>query len=249
MNLVDCIQPVGPARIAIVGAGGKTTALFQLARKIPGPAWVTTTTHLGTDQLDLADRHFIVNSKNDLKTDLFKAQKVTLITGAYTPDDRVRGPDPEMLDCLRQAADREGVSLIVEADGSRSRPLKAPAEHEPAIPEWARCVIFVVGLSALDKPLNEQWVCRPSHFSRVTGLSEGDLITTESLVSLCIHPQGGLKGIPPKAMRVALLNQADTEETRIRAKSVVQKILAGGYDKIIVGSLTAAPDSLECYLN
>ncbi len=34
--------------VAFVGAGGKTTAMFQLARELTPPVIVTTTTHLGT---------------------------------------------------------------------------------------------------------------------------------------------------------------------------------------------------------
>ena len=249
MNLIDAIQPDLPAQIAIVGAGGKTTALFQLARQVEGLAWVTTTTHLGTFQADLADRHFVVNSIKEVIPNQFKKQKVTLITGPLTVDHRVGHPAPEILDELHQSAEREKISLFIEADGSRSLPVKAPAEHEPAIPAWVHHVITVVGLSALGKPLNHHWVYRPEHFLGITKLKEDDLITIECLGDLLIHPDGGLKDIPSQVQKVALLNQADTAEIQAQARSIVPKLLEGGYDKVIIGSLSLAPQALECYPN
>lgn len=247
MNLAEALQPDLPARIAIVGGGGKTTAMFQLARQIDGPVWVTTTTHLGTDQLDLADKHFLVNSAADLDVHQLKMQKISLVTGPFTPDDRVRGPAPEVLARLFQLAEQEQVSLIVEADGSRSHPIKAPAEHEPAIPAWAKMVITVAGLSALDQPLNQDWVHRPEQFSRLTGLGIGQPISIESLARLLTHPEGGLKGTPAGSINVVLLNQADSAETQASAKKIILKLLSEGYAKVIIGGLKSAPQSLECY--
>ncbi len=51
--------------------------------------------------------------------------------------------------------------MIIEADGARKLPIKAPAEHEPVIPEFVNTVITVIGLSGLGKPLTEEWVHRP----------------------------------------------------------------------------------------
>ena len=39
---------------------------------------------------------------------------------------------------LIKIADEHNLPLIIEADGSRQLPLKAPAEHEPAIPPWVK---------------------------------------------------------------------------------------------------------------
>ncbi|XNM60140.1 hypothetical protein ACLK1T_18490 [Escherichia coli] len=36
-------------------------------------------------------------------------------------------------------------SILIEADGSRGMPLKAPDEHEPCIPKSSCCVIAVMG--------------------------------------------------------------------------------------------------------
>ncbi|KAF0111985.1 MAG: hypothetical protein FD147_499 [Chloroflexi bacterium] len=247
MNLIEALKPELPARVAIVGAGGKTTSLFQLANQVDGLAWVTTTTHFGTDQLDLADRHFFVNTIEELEIEQYKNQKVTLITGPYTKDNRVNGPVSEILEKLTKIADKEKISLFIEADGARSFPVKAPAEHEPAIPLWVDHVIVVVGLSVLGKPFNHQWVHRPEYFARITHLKEGEIITIESVGDMLVHPAGGLKNIPIQAQKVALINQADNVEILAEARKVVPKLLDGGFDKVIIGSLRKAPHALERY--
>ncbi|MFA9421857.1 MAG: hypothetical protein ACERLB_17060, partial [Gammaproteobacteria bacterium] len=40
--------------------------------------------------------------------------------------------------------------VVVEADGSRMLPVKAPAEHEPVVPEETSLFVSVVGIDALD---------------------------------------------------------------------------------------------------
>ena len=244
MNLIECLELKLPLQVALVGAGGKTTALFQLARQVNGLAWVTTTTHLGKCQSELADKQFEVNSNAEIVLSKLIAQKVTLITGSSTVHDRLGPPTSEILWILHENAASEKISLFIEADGSRCLPVKAPGEHEPVIPVWVDLVMNVVGLSALGKPFNPQWVFRPEYFSQITNLKEGDLITIESLADLMVHPNGGFKGIPSQSQKVALLNQVDTPDILVQARSIVPKLLEGGYQKVIVGSLAKAPNDL-----
>ncbi len=247
MNLLQAMNPNLPLCTAIVGAGGKTSAMFALARQVEGAAWVTTTTHLGTDQTLFADRHCVLESEPDINPALWLKQKVTLLTGSATQDDRLHSPAPDLLEAVRQAAERNAVHLIFEADGSRSIPLKAPGDHEPPIPAWARQVIVVVGASALGSPLNEQTVFRAGRFAELTGLLEGETITIESVRDMLLHPLGGLKNITPGAQKVVLFNQAEDSVTRGIIEYIVPDLLAGGYDRVIVGGVKRAPDALESY--
>ena len=247
MNLLQALTPLHPLRIAIVGAGGKTTAMFSLARQVDGPAWVTTTTHLGTDQPAFADRHFVLESAVDVRPDLWLQQKVTLLTGPFSKDDRLHSPSPELLELIRQAAEREGVPLLLEGDGSRSIPLKAPGEHEPVIPHWVTCVLVVVGMSALGKPLTDETVFRAGRYGELTGLREGETITIKSVKEMLLHPQGGLKNIPTGALKAVLFNQADNENDISLARSVSADLLRGGYERVIAGGLRSAPDALESF--
>ena len=249
MNLIAAIQLQLPAATAIVGAGGKTTALFQLAQQVDGLAWVTTTTHLGTDQTGLADRHFVIEPDPSADFNRFTEQKVTLITGPSSVDNRLKAPAAGVLEQMRIFARRKGISLFIEADGARSLPLKAPAQHEPAIPPWAEQVIVVVGLSVLGRPFGAQWVHRPEYFASITGLAEGDRIDIQSISRLLSHPEGGRKNVPPQAKLIALLNQADTEAIRQQARDIAPALITHGYSRVVVGSVGREPDKLEVFCN
>lgn len=247
MNLLQALNPNLHLCTAIVGAGGKTSAMFMLARQVEAHAWVTTTAHLGTDQTGYADRHFVLESASDIQPAQWLRQKITLLTGAATSDDRLHSPAPELLELIHTAAEREGVHLIFEADGSRSIPLKAPGDHEPPIPAWARQVIVVVGASALGRPLNEGTVFRAGRYAELTGLQEGETITIESVRDMLLHPLGGLKNIPPTALKAVLFNQAEDPVTQGIIQYIVPDLLAGGYDRVIVGGVKRAPDALQSY--
>jgi hypothetical protein len=56
-----------------------------------------------------------------------------------------------------------------------------------------------------------------------------------------------LKGIPAGAERVALLNQADTPELCEQAANMAADLLAGGYDRVIVGALQKCPEELAVF--
>ncbi len=197
VDLVQAIRAGRSIRLALVGAGGKTTALFQLARQMAPPVLVSASTHLGVDQIGLADKHFIVDPSvhiADLRDRLVEG--VNLFTGPVGEDNRTTGLSENNLDDLHRLADKLACPLLVEADGSRRLPLKAPAAHEPPIPGWVNTVAVLVGLSGLGKPLAAETVHRPEIFSALSGVEMGEPVGMPAIVRILLHPQGGLKNIP-----------------------------------------------------
>ncbi len=76
------------------------------------------------------------------------AHNVCLLTGPVVADRRA-GLPPHLVDALAQAAASLGIAAItVEADGSKMRPAKAPAEHEPVLPATTTLLAPVLGLDA-----------------------------------------------------------------------------------------------------
>jgi molybdenum cofactor cytidylyltransferase len=195
------------------------------------------TTHLATSQVALADHHFTLLSELDLAKLLPDLPAgVLLFTGPEGDDQRTLGLPEVLLERLRRHAEANNQPLLVEADGSRRRPLKAPAAHEPVIPAWANTVVVVAGLSGLGQPLSPEWVHRPEMFSRLTGLAPGDPVSADGLRRLLTHPQGGLKSIPDTARRLALLNQAGTPELQAAAHSLARALLPV-YSGVVVSAL------------
>ena len=85
---------------------------------------------------------------------------VMLVTGPVDGD-RTTGLNANCISWLREVCRAHNLPLLIEADGSRQRPLKAPADMEPAIPEFIKTVVVVAGLPGLGKPLTEEFVHRP----------------------------------------------------------------------------------------
>lgn len=235
MNLNRALRLSDTPCLALVGAGGKTTALFQLARELTPPVIVTATTHLHVDQIKMADSHWIVENPEDLAGFEKKLHGVTLITRPIEGN-RTTGLNKNLINQLREVCGARALPLLIEADGSRQHPLKAPEEHEPSIPDFVEAVVVVAGLAGLGKPLTEEFVHRPEIFARLSHLAIGETITPEALVRVLTHPDGGLKNIPEKARRVILLNQADSDELQSQAKSIADKLLLY-YSAVIIAAL------------
>ena len=236
-NLVKALR-LGPTpQLALVGSGGKTTALFQIARQLKPPVILTTTTHLAVEQIHWGDRHIMISQMDDLQTFTDRLPpEVIVVTGQQVSGGRIVGLGQHL---IRQLANMCAgkLPLLIEADGARLRPLKAPGEHEPALPDFVSEVIVSAGLSALGKPLTAEWVHRPEYFARLTGLQEGELITPQSLKQALLHPNGGLKGIPERARPICILNQADTPELQSFAGEMAASLL-GAYQSVLVTSLS-----------
>jgi molybdenum cofactor cytidylyltransferase len=243
---------LGPApRLALVGAGGKTSVLFRLGREMihasasqdpPRNVFLAATTHLALEQLELAEHHLVIRTPEELSALEERIPPgLVLFTGPQTEAQRSAGLNLDCVDRLRDLADRHATPLIIEADGSRQRPLKAPAPHEPVIPTWIDCVVVVAGLSGLGKPLGSKWVHRPELFSELSGLNPGETIDPAALTLALSHPRGGLKAIPSAARRVVLLNQADTPERQAMAYDMAKR-LSPVYHAVLIADL-APPSS------
>ena len=186
--------------VAFVGAGGKTTAMFRLARALRPPVLVTTTTRMSLAQAALADHHHIIPAYAEMVTSEFtKLEGVTLLSGEITQDGHITWLSEEMLNRIFQMASQNEISLLIEADGARQLPLKAPAVHEPVIPRFVTFTVVLAGLSVLGKPLGDEWVHRPERFAKIAGMHIGQSIEPEDLAKVLTDPDGGLKGIPPNA--------------------------------------------------
>jgi molybdenum cofactor cytidylyltransferase len=235
LTLAQALRLNSSPCIAFVGAGGKTTAMFQLARQLPSPVIVTATSHLGVWQEKLADQHIIAETPAPLEQLEQGLKGVMLVTGK-ADGDRLGPINDHLANWLKQFCGYHSIPLLIEADGSREKPLKAWAEHEPPIPAFVEMILQVVGLTGLGKLLSNENIHRPELFSKLSGLPPGEPITPDALVRVLTHKEGGLKNIPAHAQRVALLNQADTPELQSAGQGLAQSLIPA-YHSVIISSL------------
>jgi len=255
MQLIDALRYSQPSSLTFVGAGGKTTALFKAARELLTVSsnvgsfktiLVTTTTHLGVWQSVKADHFIIVNSLSDiadLEKDLPKG--IMLLTGKEK-NNFLGGLTPRLIERVRALAERRNLPLLIEADGSHTCPLKAPATHEPAIPNFAKHVVVVAGLQGLGKPLTKEWVHRPEKFQELSGLQSGEEVTGNALVKVLLHEDGGLKNIPSGARRIVLLNQADNPRLQSQAKTISDQLVPA-YHSCVIACLSGENFGFPAY--
>lgn len=231
LTLARALRMDPAACVAFIGAGGKTTAIFKLAREFPASI-VTATTHLGVWQTSLADRHIATDSD---AVEIEDVQGILLVTGE-AEGERTKPVAEKLLRRLHEYCKARAIPLLIEADGSRQKPLKAWAEHEPPIPAFADLVVHVAGLSGLGKPLNSEFVHRAERFAALSGLPSGEMISLEAIARVLTHPQSGLKNVPATAQRIVLLNQADTPELQSAAHALTSSLLPA-YRAILISSL------------
>jgi probable selenium-dependent hydroxylase accessory protein YqeC len=235
---------------ALVGGGGKTAALFALGEELAprGPerhVLLTTTTHLRDPRIEIGrlyDQLALVPELAEPGAPAAlpacapvpgRGTRLLVAAGTLPEEGRLRGILPARVAELARA----WPYVAVEADGSKRLPVKAPAEHEPALPS-CDLVLGVVGLGCLGRPMDGRSVHRPELFGPLTGCAPGEPIGVGHLAALCDAPQGLFKGVPPGTPRVLLLNQAD------RCPGDRMALLRGlrdCADRVLLASL-AAPD-------
>ena len=239
LSLVGALRTGSSPSIAFVGAGGKTTAMFQLARALKKEqntsVIVTATSHLGSWQTPFADRHIIAETPAALEENKHKLTGIVLVTGDLHAE-RTKPLNDQALKWLHQYCEEHSLPLLIEADGSRQKPLKAWTNHEPPIPPFVNQVVQVVGITVVGKPLNDENVHRPEVFSFLSGLNIGEPVTRETLIKVLKHTEGGLKNVPAQARRTVLINQADTAELQASAHGMVRPLLSI-FDSVMIASL------------
>jgi molybdenum cofactor cytidylyltransferase len=160
---------------------------------------------------------------------------VLVAGGTAVEQDKAQGVPPDLVD--RIAAQPAVDAVIVEADGSRRRPFKAPAPHEPVIPASATVVVPVVGLDALGRPLTAEHVHRPQLVAGLTGAASGAPVTPAMIATVLAHPQGGAKNVPATARLIPFLNKVENEITLAAAREIARLLLAcPRVDSILIGA-------------
>ena len=201
MILVPALGLERTKLVAICGGGGKTSLMFALAAEWVAAGervLVTTTTHIAAAQAEghasvmAADAAGVLDQARRLG-----ARLVVATSGPGRDPRKLAGLAPAEMD--RLAADCWFDRVVVEADGSKHLPLKAPAAHEPVFPATTQVVVMVAGLTGLGRPLDQDNVFRPEIWSRLTGLAAGAPVTARSLAQVVLHDQGLAKGAPAAA--------------------------------------------------
>lgn len=207
--------------LAAVGGGGKTSLLFQLAREASGQGMrvlLTTTTHLAWNpELCLAD-----GSDRESLEKAWEKGLVPVAGRRCEKGRKIQGLTQEERFALEAMAD----VTLVEADGSRQKPVKVPASWEPVIPPEADTVVAVLGMKALGEE-----ICRCGHrpelLAAFLGKSLQETVTEEDLVRMALSPKGLRKSVEERNY-VVVLNQCDCLRETAAAERVIEAVRRKG---------------------
>jgi molybdenum cofactor cytidylyltransferase len=231
MRLVEAFRLQHRDVVALVGGGGKTTTMMQLAQELAqqGRRVVTmTTTSVAREEAERAVLYPLPAEGGQLGEleGLLQQHRHVMVLGASG------GIGVTLEEAARVSALPFVDNVIVEADGARMLPFKAPAGHEPLAPPTTTLLVPVVGLDILGQSLTAAHVHRPELVARLAEVPLAASVDLDVVAAVLTHPEGGLKGVPEGARVVPLINkigdaQAARQEAALPlARDLAQRLLA-----------------------
>ncbi len=229
-----------PRIISLVGAGGKTTTMYQLADELAEMGkrvLVTTTTHIARPSFGTV---FEVDHIKQVTSSSWDGSILTVGKPEAVKETETSGKPAAALTPLRikKLKMPDGLSdetelvrllsccdvILIEADGAACYPLKVPRAGEPVILPQTEMVIACVGLGAA----GERWEDACFRFENHGGWMESDArerIDEAGMAKILCDCRGMKKGIPDQRCRYKiLLNQAD-DDRRIQAAERIAQAL------------------------
>lgn len=193
MGWMACMD-LRPGITAVIGGGGKTTFLRKAGEELTanGQSVLLTTT---TKMFPFPDLP-CAESLDDL--DALRKAHPFICAGVPIPGTQKLGAVPIPI----QELTARFSYVLVEADGSAQRPMKAHAPHEPVIPGEAGQSIYLIGASGFGRTIAEA-AHRPELYARLAGVSPDDRITPQ--IAASVFCAEGWKS-------TVLINQVETEE-------------------------------------
>lgn len=189
--------------VSIVGAGGKTTLMFLLANELKNnKVLVTTTTKIfkpkedGIKYLGLRkDGYGYLQASNE---------NGIYVYGNYVNnEDKLVGLDLQELEYLKDSFSY----ILIEADGSKQKYLKAWNDKEPVIYEGTNKTIGVLSLKSFEMEIKDENIHRLEEFLALTGGIVNEKVNLDILINIIFSDKGLFKN--SRGERILFLNAAD----------------------------------------
>lgn len=186
--------------ICLVGGGGKTTVMYELAAD-----WAA----CGRKVLALTSTHILQPADGSFAADvpavqnLWQQRRYAVIGTPELATGKLTLPPQSVYEELKLQAD----VILCEADGSRHHSCKVPAEYEPVLLPDCDMVLAVAGMDALGNSL-QQACQRPQLAAELLGCSVEKIIDAQMLAALLLSEQGARKNVGARAYYI-VLNKCD----------------------------------------
>ena len=238
--------------IGLVGAGGKTTLMYRLAKELSlsGKRVVTTTTtKILEPKSDETNFLFVDSDEKKIKDFVWRhldQYRHVTVARERLGSGKLKGISPRLVNELWSFDKID--TIIVEADGAAGRPVKAPREWEPVIPRATTLVVAILGVDGVGRELNEENAFQPGRISEITGIRPGEKLTDEAMAILMTHAEGIFKGASSSTRAIAFLNKVDIPGGVTKAKTIARKIFEkkrGQIERVVLGQLKKEPPVAE----
>lgn len=207
--------------ICLVGGGGKTTVMYELAA-----AWAA----CGCKVLVLTSTHILQPADGSFAADaaavhnLWQQRRYAVIGTPELDTGKLTAPLQSVYEALKLQAD----VILCEADGSRHHPCKVPAEYEPVILHDSDIVLAVAGMDALGNSL-QQACQRPQLAAELLGCSLDSVIDEQMLAALLLSEQGARKNVGKRTFYI-VLNKCDLLPVAQQEK-ILRLLVRAGIDE------------------
>jgi probable selenium-dependent hydroxylase accessory protein YqeC len=235
------------AYVFLIGGGGKTSLMFALAHELAGRGLrvlTTTSTRIRRPREAECPALVVSDDVGEVILRLREGGERHVTAGRATIGEgagKLAGFSAAELDAIREAGVADVV--LVEADGSAGRPIKAHLDHEPVLSQRASLVVSVIGLSGVGVPATERHVHRLEAWCERAGRSQGDIIRPEDVARAFFHAEGHLRRVPRTARFSVFLGQAGAEGAERHAEPLRSALLGldldARLDRVVVGELLA----------
>jgi probable selenium-dependent hydroxylase accessory protein YqeC len=212
---------------------------------------ISTTTFIFYPEKNQVDRFFVEEDQEKLLMRLGQNTWNHEMIGfgkRVTLGHKVKGIHGESMDEVYQGQYFD--YMLVEADGAKRKPLKAPAAHEPVIPSLTTMVIVVIGMDACGALLNEENVHRPHMVSKITQIPIGKALTSDGIATLVTDNRGSMKDIPLQSRIFLLINKVNCQERYGLAQEIAYKVRQKEkrtIEKILLCDMLAKQQILKIY--
>lgn len=220
------LDPSKRSRISVVGGGGKTTIIERLAKEYASyheKVVIAPTTKIAYPQFGS-----FLWSENE---DFLREVKGVVTVGVAIEQEKV-GKTSDVF--FQKIFNLAGI-VLMEADGAKRLPAKAPAEHEPVILTETTDVIAVLGLDSIGHPIGQ--VCHRSELvCELLQKGEEDIFLPEDAAFLLSSEKGQRKQVRDGMVYHVILNQADTDERMDIAMEIAVFLKEKGINEVIATS-------------
>lgn len=214
MSLGELISIKEGEVISVVGSGGKTTLIYNLAEEFKeAKVLISTTTKMMKPRENQVD-YFYCLDNDDVKNEKGR----TFIASEMVNENKVSGDSLRIKEYIK-----EFDYSLVESDGSKRKPLKGWNDNEPVVLSETTKTIGIIPMHIIGEKVSEENIHRVEIFNSICGTKLGDEISLEVIADIISNTNGLFKNSIGE--KILFLNRIEGEKSRDMALELLKILI------------------------